>query len=187
MRDALDLLGFGPCYHMTAVFEHPEHAEAWTAAAAGRPVLWDALFKYYQSITDAPGCMFWRELAAHYPQAKVILSLRDPEKWFASTQATVLSKTLQGFDDWPPAINEMLHAIEFHPDDATAHDRAHMIARFKAHNAAVREAIPPDRLLVYEAALGWEPLCAFLGVTVPNAPYPHVNTTVDFLKEVGAA
>ena len=102
LRDALGILGFGPCYHMTAVFEHPEHAHSWTAAVAGRPVFWDAVFKGYRSITDAPGCMFWRELADHYPQAKVILSLRDPESWFASTQATVQSRF---FATWSASIS----------------------------------------------------------------------------------
>src|SRR5215469_10465769 len=74
---ALEQLGFGPCYHMSEALEHPEHWPLWQAAAAGQPVDWDAIFAGWGATTDAPACMFYKELAARYPDAKVILGLRD--------------------------------------------------------------------------------------------------------------
>lgn len=184
LRDALDLLGLGPCYHMSDVFFHPEHTPYWIAAAEGRPVNWDTLFAGYGATTDAPSCFFYRQIAAHWPQAKVILALRDPESWYCSTQETVLSAQLQNNVGLPPELSEMLHAIKFHPDDASSHDKAAMIARFNAHNDEVRRVIAPERLLIYDVKEGWDPLCAFLGASIPDAPFPRTNTTADFRKDI---
>src|SRR6185312_13892981 len=90
LKLALELLGFGPCYHMTELIGHPDHLPLWNAAAEGRGD-WKTIFADYGSTTDYPGCVFWRDLAAAFPDAKIILTLRDPEEWFASTQATVFS------------------------------------------------------------------------------------------------
>ena len=64
--------------------------------------------------------------------------------------------------------------------DSRLDDRAHAMAVFRAHTAEVRRTISPDRLLVYDVAEGWEPLCAFLGVAVPDTPFPYTNTTAEF-------
>jgi hypothetical protein len=61
--------------------------------ASGNPQ-WDAIFDGYRSSTDYPGCMFWRELIAKYPEAKVILTTREPDKWFESVTATVFSPNI---------------------------------------------------------------------------------------------
>ncbi len=44
--------------------------------------------------------------------------------------------------------------------------------------------IAPDRLLVFEAAQGWEPLCAFLDVPVPDQPFPRTNSREEFWEHV---
>jgi hypothetical protein len=181
LKVALEMLGFAPCYHMAECLVRPAHWPMWIAAAEHKPVDWDALFDGFQSCADAPACMFWREIAAHYPQAKIIVALRDPERWYASTQQTVLSPMLADkFRAAPPAFQEMLHKIRFHPEDAENHDKDAMIARFLAHNEAVRRAIPRERLLEFDPKGGWEQLCAFLRVPVPKEPFPHVNTTDEF-------
>jgi len=181
LKVALEMLGFAPCYHMAECIVRPPHWPMFIAAAEGRPVDWDALFQGFKACADAPACMFWREIATHYPKAKIIIALRDPERWYRSTQETVCSAELsETFKRAPKEFNEMLWKIGFHPDDPKCHDKARMIARFLAHNEAVHRAIPRERLLEFDPAGGWEKLCAFLGVAVPAHPFPHHNTTDEF-------
>ena len=186
---ALEQLGFGPCHHMTEVFASPWQWPLLDALAEGRLDDLDALFGRYQSCTDAPGCWFWRELAGRYPDAKVVLSLRDPDRWYDSMAATIFTashqQSMSGSQVGP--IIRKLGAKMFGQAGAEREaaeggppDRAGMIAAFEAHNAAVRAAIPPERLLVYRVSEGWAPLCAFLGVTVPDTPFPQVNSSEEF-------
>jgi len=188
LQTALNMLGFGPCHHMVEVFAHPESVPLWIEAGAGRPD-WDAIFAGYHSMVDYPGAAFWRELADYYPEAKVLHSERDPDQWFESTQATI-------FAPGGPAATAIQSGQGLFSDFfkgfsgafmAHMHDRAFMTDYFRAHNAAVRAAIPPDRLLVYKAGQGWEPLCAFLGVPVPSEPYPSENSRAEFIARMSAA
>ena len=188
LQTALGMLGFGPCHHMVEVFAHPESVPLWIAAGAGRPD-WDAIFKDYRSMVDYPGAAYWRELADHYPDAKVLLSLRDPDQWFDSTQATIFAPG--GGVDQAMANPDSPLAAFFHSFSgkfsAHIHDRAGMTDYFRRHNAAVKAAIPPERLLVYEVGSGWEPLCRFFGVPIPAEPYPSENSRADFQARVAAA
>ena len=175
LKLALEQLGVGRCYHMLELLAHPDHFPLWNDAADGHPD-WDRIFAGYGATTDYPGCAFWRELAAFYPEAKIILSVRDPEDWFASTQATVFSPSRPQMPAHTPfaAAFRVIHLV--HRD---LHDRASMLADFKRHNEAVIAAVPKDRLLVYDISEGWAPLCRFLGVPVPDGPVPHVNSRAE--------
>jgi hypothetical protein len=175
---ALERLGFGPCYHMSEALEHSEHWPLWEAAAAGEPVDWHAIFSGWGSTTDAPGCHFYKELAAYYPDAKVVLSVRDEERWFASTQNTILTEAVAGFHAARGSL-PMVEAVGW-GTDPRLRDKAWMLGRYRSHNAEVVRAIPEARLLVYDPADGWEPLCRFLGRPVPDEPFPRVNTTEEF-------
>jgi hypothetical protein len=186
---ALEQLGFGPCHHMTVVFAHPWQWPLWDAVGDGRLKDWDDIFGSYRSTTDAPACWFWRELADRYPEAKVVLSLRDPERWYESMASTIFSTTHQQSMGSSPvgAIIRKLGARGFSQGEGVRSqasggmpDRAGMIAAFEAHNAAVKAAIAPERLLVYRVSEGWAPLCRFLGVAEPSAPFPRVNTSEEF-------
>jgi hypothetical protein len=181
---ALEQLGFGPCYHMSEALEHPEHWPMWQAAAAGGPVDWDVLFEGWGSTTDTPGCNFYRELADHFPDAKVVLSVRDPERWFASTQNTVTSPVVAGFHTARGSIG-MVDAMGW-GTDPRLRDRDWMLQRYHRHNAEVQATIPAERLLVYNVAEGWGPLCRFLGRPIPDAPFPQVNSTDDFKSMIAA-
>ena len=178
LKVALEQLLGGRCYHMSECFGNSANPPLWLEAARGRPD-WDAVFKDYVATVDYPACGFWRELADHYPEAKVVLSVRDPDKWFESTRETILSDDIRVLTDMIP---DKAFFDETVYKDYQGHfgDRAFMTGYFRRHNAAVIAAIPKERLLVYEAGQGWEPLCAFLGVPVPDAPFPHVNTRTDF-------
>ncbi len=175
---ALEQLGFGPCYHMSEALDQPDHWALWEAAAAGGSVDWEALFSGWGSTTDAPGCHFYQQLAAVYPDAKVVLSERDPEKWFASTQNTITTTAVSGMHTQRGTIG-MVEAMGW-GTDPRLHDKAWMLERYRRHNEEVKAAIPAERLLVYNVSDGWAPLCQFLGRPIPDAPFPQVNSTEDF-------
>jgi len=181
MQTALTMLGLGPCHHMVEVVAHPESMALWIAAGEGKPN-WDAIFDGYQSMVDYPGSAYWRELAAYYPEAKVLHTVRDPDEWFESTQATIFAT------DGPAAAamasGEGVPGKFFRSFSARfrdhLHDRAFMTDYFRRNTEEVVAAIPRERLLVYQAGQGWAPLCAFLGVPVPDAAFPTVNRRDDF-------
>ncbi len=177
LKLALEQLGLGPCHHMVEVFMHPESIPLWVAAGAGKAD-WDAIFAGYQSVVDYPGCRFWRELIDYYPDAKVLHSTRDPERWFESTQATIFAPG-SAIDNPPEPMRPFLEVVanEF---AGRIHDRNFMVDYFKRHDEAVLATVPKDRLLVFEATQGWAPLCAFLGVPMPTAPFPRENSRADF-------
>jgi len=183
LKLALEQLGFGPCHHMIEVLAHPEQVPLWTAAADGRPD-WDAIFKGYRSTVDWPTATFYREVAEAYPDAKVILTERDPESWFRSTQATIFARDLppDSEDPWRRMVFKVVAALF----DGRMHDKEKLISVYQAHNARVREVIPPERLLVYQVTEGWGPLCDFLGVPAPEAPMPKVNTSEEFQTHIAA-
>jgi hypothetical protein len=184
MQTALNMLGFGPCHHMVEVIMHPETMRLWVEASNGRPD-WDLIFNGYQSMVDYPGASYWRELAAYYPDAKVLHTVRDPDQWFESTQATI-------FNPDSPAQTAQGPAAEFFSSFkgemvGHEHDRAFMTDHFRRHTEAVKAAIPPERLLIYEVGEGWDRLCAFLGVPVPDEPYPSENSRAEFAARNAAA
>src|ERR1700679_4035785 len=178
LQTALTQLGFGPCHHMVEVFAHPESMNDWIDAAEGRPD-WAKIFAGYQSVVDYPGAAFWRQLTAHYPDAKVLHTVRDADKWFDSTQATIFNP-----DSNAAALGDDLRSRFFGswmgPLREHLADRAFMTDHFRRHEAEVIAAIPPERLLIYRAGEGWDRLCEFLGAPVPEEPYPSENSTADF-------
>lgn len=177
MQTALNMLGVGPCHHMVEVFANPESIPLWVAAGAGKPD-WDAIFAGYGSMVDYPGAAYWRQLADHYPDAKVLHTVRDPDKWFESTQATIFAPGSAADVQEGPMVaffESFLGELRHH-----LHDRAYMVDHFLRHTEAVKAAIPPERLLIYEVGEGWDRLCAFLGVPVPAEPYPSENSTAEF-------
>lgn len=193
LKVALEQLGFGPAYHMMEVFEHPEHIAVWQAAGEGKPVDWDRLFDGYQSAVDWPASAFYRELMDQYPDAKVILTVRDPERWHESGRNTIFPQPEQGpADDESPERREhgrMVHTIMWDGIfGGRVLDRAHAIEVFNRHNRTVQEQVPSDRLLVYDISEGWEPLCAFLGVPVSeDQEFPRLNDTASFQQRRDAA
>jgi hypothetical protein len=194
LKVALEALGFGPCYHMTEVFAHPEHVELWRAAARGEPLAWEQIFDGYRATVDWPGCAFYAELMQRYPDAKVILTVREPNQWYESAYNTIYRIT--GAASSPvfylaslvvPAAKRMKHArrmiieVVWQRDlDGRFGDREYAIETFERHNEEVKRHVPAENLLVYEVGEGWGPLCEFLGVEVPDEPFPHLNDSEVF-------
>jgi hypothetical protein len=183
LHSALNLLGVGPCHHMAEVFTHPESMPLWIEAAKGRPD-WDTIFAGYHAAVDYPAAQFWRELAAYYPQAKVLHSIRDPDQWFDSTQVTIFAPNGPASRTGPMGEFFNIFLKEFGPK---LHDRAFMTDYFRKHTREVVRAIPAERLLVYEVSQGWGPLCEFLGVPVPGVPFPSENSRAEFIARMQAA
>jgi hypothetical protein len=182
LKLALDQLGVGPCYHMKEVFALPDASDHWRRAAEGEAVDWEVVFAGYRATVDWPGAYFYEQLAARYPAAKVILSVRDAESWFRSTQATIFSDPT--FAGAPPAWRAMVQKVITEPMGGRLDDRETLIARYLAHNEEVRRVVPRERLLVFQAAEGWRPLCEFLGLPVPSEPYPRTNTTEEWIDRM---
>lgn len=183
LKLALEKIGFGPCYHMMEVLKNPHFAAYWKKAAYDEPLDWDQVFAGYRATVDWPGCSYWRELSVAYPKAKVVLSVRDPVRWHESTRNTIFSPDMmKRAAEAPPDENRagMMKKILGDTFGGRFADREHAIAVFNDHIAAVKDAIPSDRLLVFEVADGWEPLCAFLGADVPDEPFPRTNSTDEF-------
>ena len=185
LKVALEQLGYARCYHMVEVIANEGHADLWLDAMAGGPVEWDAIFSGFRATVDWPGCHYWRELAAHYPEAKVLLSVRDPDSWYESVHETIFRAMTETDEERvPPSVRnqlKMARALVLEGDfGGRFEDREHAIGVYLAHNEAVKNAFPPDRLLVYEVASGWEPLCAFLGAPVPEGDFPRVNDRESF-------
>jgi hypothetical protein len=175
---ALERLGFR-CHHMHEVFLHPEQSELFLAAARGNSD-WNAIYGEYTATVDWPGAAFWRELVIEYPDAKVLLTERDPDDWYESFRATIRQPlTNGGFGTWDEMARE---AIVNGDLGGEPENRDKAIAAFVRHNADVRAEIAPERLLVYRVTEGWEPLCAFLGVDVPDEPFPRLNDRESFLS-----
>lgn len=193
LKLALEQLGFDKCYHIEEVAKNPTHTSMWMDAANRKRVNWDALFDGYQAAVDLPIYPFYRELMAHYPDAKVILTLREPEEWYESASQTIfrvppptLMILLRMMSVFSPQLR-MLTKLEpvarkvgieyFFNNDLS---KENTIKVFNHHNDTVQRTVPPESLLVYDVKQGWEPLCHFLEVPVPDLPFPYKNTREDF-------
>jgi hypothetical protein len=184
LKLALEQLGFMRCYHMMEVAQNPHHLGHWEQALRADAVDWDSLFEGYRAAVDWPVCSYWRALSTHYPQAKLILTVRDPRSWYRSVRSTIYPSSMAGLESddagrrrYSQWIWSLIWEGTF---DGRVDDEAHAIRVFEEHNAAVMAEVPQQRLLVYRLGEGWTPLCRFLGVPEPDAEFPNVNSTEEF-------
>lgn len=196
---ALRQLGF-PCYHMLEVIENRQnksHMDFWCKVADSPPGTqhdWEQVFARYTATVDNPASCVWRELIVAYPDAKVLLTLHPggPEAWYESTLQTIYFtesawqfRVLGGVAPFARKMRDMCHKLvwqRFH--QGTMRDRGAALARYRQHIDEVKAAVPPQRLLVFSADQGWQPLCDFLGVPVPAAPFPNVNDRAEFQRRI---
>jgi Sulfotransferase domain len=195
LKAALERLGFGPCFHMIDLIRDPTPLPYWQAAANGEKVDWTEALDGWESTIDWPGCTFWEEMAEIWPDAPVLLSVRDPEAWYRSTYNSIheakemaLRGELQGNTEEPPdpAVMQMINGLIWKGTfKGRFTDKEFALEVFRRHNEDVKSKVPADRLLVYEIKQGWGPLCDFLGVEVPDEPMPHLNDTDSFRNMFG--
>ncbi len=180
LKSALEKLGIGPCYHMMEVSARADHAAMWHRLAFGYPMDWELVFRDFRATVDWPGARWWREIAAHYPEAKVLLSVREPEAWYKSVSDTIYRMMNLPLNDGVPENfrlqSEMVRkAVLADTFDHRFEDKAYAIEVFRRHNQEVRDAIDPARLLVFDVQEGWAPLCRFLEAPIPDEPFPRLN------------
>ncbi|MHB1809954.1 MAG: sulfotransferase family protein [Solirubrobacteraceae bacterium] len=194
---ALEMLGFAPCFHWVNVLADLDCVPDWERAMDGEAD-WDALLQGSEASVDWPGGFFWRQLSEAYPDAKVLLSVREPEAWERSFRETIwemghggsllhlLSSARAVVDPQWARYTAFVERMFWSSEGtfASGQRREELIAAAQAHNAAVVAALPPERLLVWRVSEGWEPLCEFLDVPVPAEPLPHVNDRETFLGRV---
>lgn len=185
LKHALERLLSTPCYHMVETLRHPEHDALWLRALEGETSVFDAIFDGYRAVVAWPAVTFWRELLDTYPQAKAVLTVRDPEAWVRSMTGTVLPVLTSPVDPDGSVSAEhrrMTRRAVLERSFAGRYvERRDLLAFYARHEGEVRRTVPPERLLVYDVKEGWEPLCAFLELPRPADPFPHRNTTAEFL------
>ncbi len=188
LKLALEQLGFGPCHHMHEVRDNPGLLADWQAAADGQDMDWEQVFDGYRAQVDWPGARYWRELLTAFPEAKVVMSVRDPDAWFDSVQKTIhpLVEARGTHDNQHMnAIADMVHRSIVAPvfDDRLG-ERDHATDVFQRHIREVQATVPAERLLAFDVREGWAPLCAFLGVDIPETDFPRTNSTREFGESV---
>jgi Sulfotransferase domain len=195
LKAALEQLGWRPCLHMLDVIGNPGQIAAWQAVLDGCETGWGKLLEGFRSAVDWPACTYYAELAAAFPAAKVVLTVRPAEAWYesmrntiyAAYQAAAAGKLETG--ELPPPSPEYTRMIQKLLWERTFGgrfgDRDHAIGVYQAHIAQVTQTVPAERLLVFQVSEGWQPLARFLGAPVPRAPFPRLNDSATLRRLVG--
>jgi hypothetical protein len=190
LKAALERLGLGPCHTMLELFSRPDQIPVWQRASRGEPVDWAEVYAGYGSSVDWPGARFWRDIAAAFPTAKIILTTRDPKAWYRSAYDSIYAASMRPLPESgaDPAFEALWHmSREVVWDgvfDGRFDDEEHAIRVYEENNRRVIEEADPDRLLQFTVTDGWEPLCEFLGLSVPDEPFPHVNDKAAFATRI---
>ncbi|HEV2944832.1 MAG TPA: sulfotransferase [Solirubrobacteraceae bacterium] len=196
-KEALETLGLGPCYHWVNIIADLDEVELWHRALDGEDLLGE-IFAGYNSTVDWPGGFVYRQLAERHPDAKVLLSVRNPDTWEPSYRETIgsfchgdtlighLSKARREIDPRWRRYLELVDRMlwDEHSPFAGGRGEQEMKQQMLAYNESVKAAVPPERLLVWEVSEGWAPLCEFLEVPVPGEPLPHANDRETFVGRV---
>jgi hypothetical protein len=171
---------------MLAVRERPDDPDIWADAYGGRLPDWRKFFDGYQATVDWPAAPFWKELSEAFPDAPIVLSVRDVDAWWKSASSTIFVALATYFapdapdDGWTRMGRSMMDSFTPSWRDESAAKAAYL-----AHNDHVRATAPSSRLIEWTPGDGWEPICSVLGLDVPDHPFPHVNTTKQTRAELG--
>ena len=185
LKQALERLLGGPCYHMFDLLQHPEHVPIWEQALDDGAPDWNLLFSGYRAAVDWIAATFYDQLATAYPQAIVLLSTRDPEEWWRSVNRTAFESLASNQEDdvltkaLTPTRELTLRMLNerFTPRWT---EEAEAKRAYSRHNASVRATVPAGRPVEWQLGDGWAPICEALGSPIPDEPFPHVNTSAEF-------
>jgi hypothetical protein len=189
LKAALEQLGFGPCYHMSEIISKPKRMSAWSNIGRGRPADWREMMKGYRSSVDFPACIYYRELMRAFPDAKIVHTVREPERWYQSMYETVYQ-----FSNLSPLwARRLISPLRNMTEMATItvwdgvfkgdfENRQRTIEIFQQHTETVKRTVPPENLLVFSIKEGWEPLCKFLQVPIPDTHFPHLNDSAQMKR-----
>ncbi len=196
---ALEQLGFDPCYHWVNLLADLDVVEQWERALDGDGQ-WAEIFGDAHATVDWPGGYFYRELMDVYPDAKVLLSVREPESWERSFRQTIwtmshgetvmalLARARMEIDPRWKRYMALVDRMFWGPQGTFSEgaEPAQLIEQMERHHDEVKQAVPAERLLVWNVKEGWGPLCEFLEVDVPAEPLPHANDRDTFSERVVA-
>lgn len=193
LQVALEYLLRGKCHHMSSVLGNPRAISFWDGALEYGNDDWHGYFSEYVACVDSPSAYFWKELMEAYPDAKILLSLRDVDSWWNSMNNTVLqreavsnkagfTKNQKNGRDMMESWGKMIEKIATAKFPARDLSEQEMKRAFSLFNDEVKESIPTNKLIIWELGQGWLPLCMGLGVDIPDIPFPHLNKTSDFLR-----
>lgn len=183
LKLALEQLGVGPCHHMLEVFAAPQSASHWQDALDGKYVDWDVALEGFKSQVDWPGAFFWRELSEWSPDAKILLSIREEESWFKSISDTIFALSIDPEKIEDPAAKALaLMVNELLDRTIGSQERDHdtVLRAYRRNTEQVTAEVPSDKLLMFDVRQGWQPLCEFLDIPIPDTPFPRVNSTDEF-------
>lgn len=202
LKYALERIGAGPCLHMIDLIRNHDLIEPWhDAVVKGHPPDWDRMLAGFDSTIDWPGCTFWRELTAAYPDVPVLLNTREFDGWYKSCQNTIYAlrqAALTGQlepgagteDPPPPELWQIIGKLIWERDFQGRFEDVDWMRRMYAERIeTIRAAIPAERLILLplEESPGWAPICDMLGVEEPDEPFPHLHDTNEFRTEFGLA
>ncbi len=196
LKAALEELGADPCYHMIEVlWGDTSRLPLWQAAASGEDTDWERLFEGFEATVDWPGCTFYEPLMEVFPDAKVLLTVRDPEAWYESAKSSIYAALIAGRNGelaegtQEPPSTEAFQMISTLIWEGTFHGRFeekdYAIEVFNRHIEDVKSKVPPERLVVHDIKDGWRPLARMLDVPEPDTPFPRLNDKVAFREMVG--
>ncbi len=184
LRAALETLGYAPVFHTNSLFDSLEDTALLTAALAGRRIDWHTFLTPYRS-ADWPAAFFYKDILRAHPEAKVMVSVRDPGGWFESL--TEALEQMRKLELPSPRMKQAREFLELGLDtffEGRLADKSYMVHAFGRHTAAVKASVGPNNVLVYDVREGWGPLCAFLEVEVPLQAFPHLNQREIFTERV---
>ena len=191
LKVALEKLGFGPCHHMKEVMKNQDQTEWFHRASKGEKVDWHKVFEKYQSAVDWPAAAYYQELANEFPDAKIVLGVRDVDAWYQSVSETIYT-VVPNFPKWLrlilPRANKVMDMIDrtiwIGEFSGRFEDKEFAVDVFNKHIELVKTVFPEERLLIHSAKDGWQPLCDFLEVPVPDEPYPWLNESINFKRNL---
>lgn len=199
LKLALEELGFGKCYHMAELFQNPHGLVHFKKAEKGEDPDWDTLFQGYQSAVDYPVTRYYKQLIQKYPEAKIIHTIRDAESWYQSASQTIIWASKPSIGrilkltvklPFSPVLRKQMPILKFNGKlidlefGKDYKNKNEVIRRYNLHNETVMTTIPKEKMLVFNAKHGWEPLCNFLGVPVPDSPFPESNKRDEFIHRI---
>lgn len=185
LKAALEEIGYGPCYHMKITLFRYHHMHFFLKAWRGKKVNWKRFYRRYNAAVDWPTCSFYKELMQQFPDAKVLLNVRDPGKWYDSMYETIWA-IQPAFPWWIFPVVRIIHKEIIWEGNlkGSFEDREKTMSVYKDWIEEVKKTVPPDRLLIYEVKEGWKPLCDFLNAPVPDKPFPHINERKSFRRVI---
>jgi hypothetical protein len=200
LKNALEQLGYSKCYHMSELLKDTSRLKYWKQLHKEGHTDFAALFEGFQSITDNPGCLYYKAFFKQYPDAKVILTIRNAEQWYESTSKTIYGVGPKTFGEKlsvmfkaiiSPHLRRLLPVFKYADEsiwetffEGKFTNKEWAIKKFNAHTEEVKNIIPEDQLLIYQVKEGWEPLCKFLNCPVPTEAFPYTNKRQNFAKNI---